>query len=742
MALGSSYVGATACQSCHQEQWQDWKGSDHDKAMQVATETSVLGQFKGQSVEIGKMSARFFRKDEGFWVETDGHDGKVRPYQVIYSFGHYPLQQYLVKGAKGRFQVLPFAWDSRSTDDGGQKWFHIYGQENILHNDRLHWTGALQNWNGMCADCHSTGLKRNYDAAQDSFNTTWQEINVACESCHGPRAAHVKQKTFAGKNTVDGVLDFIQSLSPNGEDAGWVREEGAYSPHWQGPVRVNKEIDGCAACHALRAPLSDGSEASGKFLDHFMPELITPPSYYIDGQIRGEDYVYGSFLQSRMHMKGVTCSDCHNPHSMKLKIKGNGLCTQCHSAELLDTPTHHQHEKGSEGAECVSCHMPQTTYMQVDPRRDHSFRIPRPDLSDKLGSPNACQNCHQDKSAIWAANAVKKWPQYVPSKPPHYGEIFQNVLDRKPGAIRQLRPLLEDDKIPEIIRASGYTMLGSFAPRAVESDITDGVTSVLPLIRLGAIRAAAILPANIRARVLGPLLSDELKAIRLEAARVLSADALSLRGGKWDQTCQKVVTELKQADEGTSWRGEGRVNLALLLSSGGDMTGAKEQYRKALDIDPYFFPSYVNLADILRSEGQDQRGMQVLEQGLNINPVDGDLNYAMAMAMIRSGDKHRALTYLATAVRSAKNNMRYAYVYSVALFELGKPDDALIVLKAAHHSSPGNGDILYMLITIHQKRREYAAALIYAQKLGLVYPENAQISRLVNNLTARAQSIK
>lgn len=740
-ANDTSYVGAAVCKNCHQDQWQDWKNSDHDKAMQVPSEKSILGNFADTKITIGTMAARFFRKDGVFWVTTEGIDGQAQSFEIAHAFGHYPLQQYLIKAPNGRFQMLPFAWDSRTREEGGQKWFHIYGQENIHYNDRLHWTGPLQNWNGMCADCHSTNLKRNYTPETDSFQTSWSEINVACESCHGPGQKHVRQyqsgPALGEKDaSFTALSNFLKSTEAQG---GWALEEGKASPLWEGPPRPKKQIGLCASCHSRRSPLTDGFSPHEKYLDQFLPDLITPPNYHVDGQIKEEVYVFGSFLQSKMYKAGVVCTDCHTPHSMKVKVEGNGLCTQCHSSDMLDTPAHHQHPQGSEGAQCVNCHMPETTYMQVDPRRDHSLRIPRPDLTLKLGSPNACTTCHTDKSAQWAVEALKKWPNHTAPNAPHYGEIMQDVLDGTPTALVNLQRLLQDKAVPSIIRASGYTLLTSFLPQQVAQDITQGLSSPSPLIRVGAVRAAGILPEPQRNTLVGPLLSDALKAVRLEAAQILSASHASLQGGPWYAAYQTAVAELKSVQEGTSWRGEGRANLAHVLMAEGDMAGALKNYNAALKIDPYFSPSYVNLADILRADGHGPEGLKVLQAGLRENPTDSPLHYAMAMALIRSGDKEKALTHLQTSVKITPDNMQYAYVYAVALHELGHLDRALDALEKAHRLSAQDANILSMLISLHQANNQHGKALHYAEKLLRIYPNNRMLIRQISYLKRQAQ---
>ncbi|MBT5187005.1 MAG: hypothetical protein HOM01_09370, partial [Kordiimonadaceae bacterium] len=409
------------CQSCHSVEWQDWQGSHHQKSMALASEETVLGTFDNEEVIINGDTSRFYKKDAEFWVNTENTD-----YKIEYVFGFEPLQQYLIKKEGGKYQTLPLSWDSRSEERGGQRWFHVYGEDHISPNDRLHWQQPLQNWNGMCADCHSTGLERNYDAESNSFDTKWSTINVSCASCH----------------------DSNTPFAPTADDGlGWILEEGNNTVSWLGPKRDQSEIEVCAACHSRRAPLTDGFTSSDKFLDTFTPSPILSPEYFPDGQIRDEVYVWGSFMQSKMFSKGVVCSDCHDPHSLQLKATGNQLCAQCHEASYFDTTSHTKHEIATPGAQCVDCHMASRTYMGVDDRRDHSFRIPRPDLNHKTSSPDACTSCHMDQTPEWAGEQINGWNGNK-IQPIHYGEVLNKVFLGEAGAEAQLKAMLVDEDIP------------------------------------------------------------------------------------------------------------------------------------------------------------------------------------------------------------------------------------------------------------------------------------------------------
>ena len=361
VAAEATFVGREACARCHEKESRAWTGSHHDQAMTEASEATVRGDFSGVRFEGDGMRARFFRRDGKFLVETAGPDGPPTEFEVAYTFGWKPLQQYLIRFPGGRLQAFSVAWDTEK-----RRWFFLYPGRQIPPGDWLHWTRNGQNWNGMCAECHSTNLVKSYDPKSDSYATTWSEVDVSCEACHGPGSRHVAWA----------------EVPPMGRAAlantGLVMRTSG--------IDNRALVELCAPCHSRRTELGDYDHRRSELLDNHLPVLLAEGIYHPDGQILDEDFEYGSFVQSKMFRMGVRCTDCHDAHSLKLRQEGNGVCLQCHAAPAYDDARHHFHQKQwqgrpSDGALCVSCHMPKSPFMVVHWRADHSLRIPRPDLT-------------------------------------------------------------------------------------------------------------------------------------------------------------------------------------------------------------------------------------------------------------------------------------------------------------------------------------------------------------------------
>jgi predicted CXXCH cytochrome family protein len=480
---------------------------------------------------------------------------------------------------------------------------------------------------------------------------------------------------------------------------------------------TERELEVCAQCHARRGQIAEGYMPGKSFLDYYRPALLTSPLYHADGQQRDEVYIWGSFLQSKMYASGVTCSDCHNPHSGKLRAEGNTVCASCHSAGKYDAPAHHRHKSGSAGAACVACHMPTTTYMVVDPRHDHSLRVPRPDLSLQLGTPNACNGCHANRDARWAAAQVKQWYGREPEGYQRFAGAFAAANAGAIDAPAQLRAIAADASHPAIARATALAQLNDPPSQVSLDTLAGGVRDRDPLLRLAALQSLANAPPAARLSLAAPLLADPLKAIRIEAVSVLAPVPPDQLDAEQRASLERASAEYVASQRYNADRAETRVNLATFYANRGEAANAEVEIKAAIGLNPQFIPAYVNLVDLYRAVGRDQEGEQVLRDGLKNTPGSAILHHALGLVLVRLKRTDSALGELERATVLEPGNARFAYVYAVALHSTGKSEAAITKLKAALVAHPNNREILEALVSFHSERRENVEAGKYAERL-------------------------
>jgi tetratricopeptide (TPR) repeat protein len=705
------FVGSEACAACHDAETAAWRTSQHARAMQHATDATVLGNFRDARFRYAGIESRFFRRDGKFWVRTDGADGKLADFELRYTFGVEPLQQYLVEFPDGRLQALSIAWDTRPKAQGGQRWFHLYTDQRVDHRDELHWTRGSQNWNFMCADCHSTDVRKNYDAAADTYRTTYAEISVGCEACHGPGSVHVELARQRPAESAQGLTVRFDER----RGVAWVPDATTGAPARSTPRTTDVELQVCAQCHARRSQIAEGYRAGAPFLDHYRPALLDAGLYHADGQQRDEVFTWGSFLQSRMAHAGVTCGDCHEPHGGRLRAAGNAVCAQCHLPQKYDTAAHHRHgaDDGepaappadapgragvADGMRCVDCHMPATTYMVVDPRRDHSFRVPRPDLSVTLGTPNACTGCHSDRDAPWAAAALQAWNGRQPAGFQRWAEAFAADRRRSADAARLLGAVVNDGATPPIARATALQQLGGWPVRGSIDAARASLGDPDPLVRRGAVATLAPLPPPPRVELLAPLLRDPVSTVRIDAAERL-ADALPAMSPEQRTAFESAAAEYEAVQRYNADRPEARAALGNFRARQGRLAEARADLESALALDPSFVPAWANLADLQRAQGRDDEAERVLREGLRRAGDHAALRHALGLTLVRKQQLQAALPELAAATRLAPEDARYAYVHAVALHTAGREVAALRELDRALARHPDDRDLLMAATT-------------------------------------------
>ena len=730
-----AYVGTAACATCHAAQHEAWRGSHHDRAMAEASEQTVLGNFANATFAHGGITSRFFRRDGRYFVRTDGPDGRLADFAIRYTFGFHPLQQYLIELPGGRLQALGIAWDARPKAAGGQRWFHLYPDLKLKAGDALHWTGIDQNWNYQCADCHSTNLRKGYDVASRTYKTTWAEIDVGCEACHGPGEGHAAwAKRDATARKADPAKGLTVALDER-RGVAWPIDASSGSATRSVPRTTQREIETCARCHARRGQFDDAWHPGQPLGDAFRVATLEAGLYHADGQQREEVYNHGSFLQSRMHARGVTCSDCHDPHSQKLRAAGNAVCAQCHAPARFDVTAHHGHKPGTPGAACVACHMPTTTYMGVDARHDHSMRIPRPDRSAALGTPDACGACHAKQGPKWAAAAIAKWhPQRKPGAQ-GFAEAFAAADRGDPAARAALVALAGDAAQAPLVRASAVQRLVRYPGRASGVAVVKALEDGDPMVRAAAARLLRDAEAGLRLRVLPKLLADPVRSVRGEAARSLAG--VERRLGEGDRTrFDAAIAEVEAALQFNADRPEAQAEAGNLHLARGRPDAAIDAYRAALALDPAFGAASVNLADYYRSRGMEREAEGTLVQALKTAPRDPGVLHALGLSYARQKRTAEALSALREAAKLAPDNARYAYVHAVALHDAGRRAEAVKRLDAALARQPFDRDLLVARASYARAEGDAAAAARLADRLVGLDPDDAQMRAFAQELRA------
>lgn len=715
---GPFYTGRASCVECHKKEDDLWAGSHHDLAMDTASASTVLGNFENCEFRHNGQTHRMFRKEGKYFVNTNGPDGKFEDFQVAYTFGYTPLQQYLVPFEGGKLQCLPIAWDTER-----KRWFHlgdtVYSGQEINPDNWLYWTNQAQNWNGMCADCHSTNLQKNFDPQTNIYRTTWSEIDVSCEACHGPASGHIEWASLPEGSRPDYVNTGLIVRTRNLD---------------------NKELlNVCARCHSRRSIMSDYDNNNEDLLNYIVPQLITSPVYHADGQILEEDYEYASFTQSKMFEKGIKCSDCHDSHSVKTLKPDNQLCLKCHRPDIYDNSSHHFHKMqvaGSAalvnrgkpeylqgtGSQCVNCHMVGRFYMGNDYRRDHSFRNPRPDLTASIGTPNACNDCHKDKSVKWSQDYIDKW--YGTRKRPHYGETFAAANRMDPKAIPELILYAGNELFPLMVRATAVSLLANYedslSRRAMEKALSDPAS----LVRHSAINGFK--PEDIKSfeKLVKPLLNDPVKGIRIEAAIRFSVVPEEQLSDPVKKARREALQEYRDVNLYVSDFPGGRYNLGIMYANAGNLEKAAESYRSAIKIDNLFYMAKVNLANVYNQQGKNDEAEKLLREVLNDNPEIHQVYYSLALLLAEKGNIEESRKYFLKAVGLLPEEPRILYNLGLLENSQGNKKVAEEYLLKALDKEPGNYDFLYAICTFYLENRMNSKAAFYAGQLAVKYPAN------------------
>jgi len=701
------YAGSESCRECHPAEWEQWRTSNHGLAERpVSPALDKLAFDPPRTFQHGTQSTEVVFAAGHFGIRTLGFGSVISNYPVDRVIGNHPLRQFLTPIGGGRWQTHEATYDPITN-----KWFNVYGSEDRVPGEWGNWTGRGMNWNAMCAYCHNTRLRKNYDPATDTYHTTMAEQTVGCEACHGPMKDH-------------------------GE---WRRKFPDKDKYPKDPTIVKfsvAQVRGtCGACHSRRHDLTGDFHPGESYFDHYSLTMVDETdTYYPDGQVRDEDYAFASFISSYMRQANIRCIDCHQPHTAKRLLPGNDLCMRCHNggltnAPIIDPVKHSFHSATNSGFLCTGCHMPQTTYMQVHHRHDHGFTIPDPLLTKQFGIPNACNRCHTDKTTEWSLEFCEKW--YGKKMDRHYRARSQWLARAKQGddAVRTNITWMIRNETNYFWQAAAANFTGRWLDDGeVRSALLGALKSEHPLVREKATRALEPLAAARRPDItaaLAPLLDDPLRSVRHAAAWALRSTVdLQSRAGE----------DLLHALTFNADQPAGQLQLGAFCVAREDWPRALEHFRAAVNWDPNSAALRHEYAVALSTLNQPQEALQQMQAAVRLAPREAEFRYKLGLAWSEAGNAANALAELSAAVKLDPRHTRALYNLGLAQNAAGQAEAALATLLQAEVADPRDPRAPYARATILVRLNRPDEARAAAQRALALQPDFADAQALLRSL--------
>ena len=685
-------AGALECKPCHLPEFNEWAASQHAHANRLVNPLQDGPAFNPtRTYHEGLLTTEVSEKWNRLVVRQTGAEGNPSFHRAVAVIGVGPLIQYLTPFPGGRFQVINPAYDPKKGDR-----FDIYKAEPRGPREWGFWKNGGMNWNSRCAYCHTTGFEKNYTAATDSYASTWKAMGISCEQCHGPLDGH------AAKPKV--------------------------------PVRLTprQDMESCAACHSRREELTGKFHAGEAFDEHFrvaLPDLTD--LYFPDGQVRDEDFEYGSFLTSKMGHAGISCLDCHNPHSGKLKlpVENNALCLSCHAPPgqrgaipIPDTTAHSHHKIDSSGNRCVECHMPQTTYMARDPRRDHGFTVPDPQLTKELGIPNSCNRCHADQTTDRAIHWMEEW--YKMQRPSRdRARLIARARSGDPTVSQPLMDFFKSEPIPAW-RASLVLMLeGREQDPAVQSFLVAAASDASPLVRDAAVRSLA----QARPDVLQKALADLSRGVRISASWHLLMNRQRIPDG----SKKEIETWLANGSDEAG----GAFQQARLAAVEKRLPDVDRWTSLAVARDPSS-GMFQQAAQLMYQTDRLPQAKSFFDRSVEADPKNSDATYSLALLEAELGNPTRSLELLRKTVSLAPDFGRAWYNLGLAEAAYGDLPASARSLEKAESLMPRSPDPAFALATVQLRMNESAKAVESARRALALAPGHPGAQGILRQLSS------
>lgn len=636
--------GPEACVECHAEEVAEWRESHHAKANRpVSVELDAAAFAGNRELEESGVTYRMAQDGDAFKLHVLEEDGGATEYDLVGVIGETPIRQYLAHLPGNRFQTISATYDVIH-----DRWVDVFAGQDRLPGEWGHWAGQGMNWNSNCAYCHTTEFEKGFDLETNAYHSKWTQQGLACAECHTGLEEHV----IAARNP--GYVSTIPELD---------REQ----------VEQN-----CVACHSRRDQLTaDAFEPGDAYHDHFSVSLPDQPGlYYADGQILDEVFVHASFEMSRMNHAGVTCMDCHNPHSLEriLPVENNMLCMRCHQTGVMEAPIiepvkHSFHPEGSTGNQCVECHMSETVYMQTDWRADHGFHSPDPLMTKELGIPNACNKCHGDQTVDWAVEHSERWygEALAESRQRARARAITKAYNYDPAGLPELLALAEDEEIPAW-QATYAGLLPNYLPNAeAEAHLRSLLDHEDSMVRARATGGLALTEDGEATMI--EKLSDPSRSVRIAATRGLASRNTPVPEGVAAKDWSDYI-------HFNSDRPQSLLMLANYAVREQKPADVLKLVERAISLDSLNPEMYHQTAILLSSAGLQKEARSQLYKGWELAPEEPRFPYSLGLLAAETGDLETSIGYLEETVAMEPRFYRAWYNLSLAYQRVNRMEDA------------------------------------------------------------------
>ena len=752
----NEYVGSGSCIECHEKFYELWSTSHHGKAMQPMNAGFIKTENLPVSEEFaleGKTYKITFGDSTMTMIEKDGEN--IVNYDVVWVLGGINVYYFLTPLGKGKLQTIPLAYNLNT-----KKWYNN-PQSALRHfteglvDQALPWKDRMYNFNTSCYSCHVSQLETNFDLATDSYQSSWNEAGINCETCHGPSGEHVRIFKNAKKGEVQKELGLISTNTFTPDQNNW----------------------SCAPCHAKMRPITTGYIPGERFFDNYDLTILNNADFYPDGRDLGENYTYTGWMMNECNSNGqMHCVMCHTSSGRdRFKNNPNDACKSCHAERVANVVEHSGHKEGSAGAVCINCHMPKSMFGNMN-RSDHSFRPPMPEATIKFGSPNACNMCHTDKSPEWANKVVKqrkngnyqdetiKWATLL--KNARLGEwkdldkILEHIAKEDlnevvtASFIRTLENCEKEEKWPVLIGAlkSKSPLVRSSAAGSLSGFIsTDAKTALLQacndeyrIVRISAANSLAVFPKN-------QFTPEENQA--MAKANEENLVSMTARPDDWSSHYNLGIFYQNQgeADKAlVSYENAARlypeslmplINSSVLYSYVGNHAKAEENLRKVIEIDPVNEAANLNLGLLLAEKGNMPEAEKVLKIALQANPKQAVAAYNLSV-IVAQRNVAEAIDYAETAASANPEEPKYAYTLAFYQLQNNDKNGAVKTLQGLLKSTPAYLNAVSLLADIFIKDgKKQDAVKVYQQALKTKDLTEQDKNALMQAITGLQQSI-